>query len=131
MLRTLYQRPGFISQDSNAPDRAWIFMGSPGYGAHKHLDNDEGWTWQAQVSVVVLVIILILIMTINYLIIIIFSLSTLINNHYHQLKGIKSWSLSPPPECSWQCQDNLEVRPDILLEQVCDRLMVIFCFIRR
>ena len=29
----------------------WIFIGSPGYGAHLHLDDDlELPTWQAQIS---------------------------------------------------------------------------------
>lgn len=36
-LRQHYQRPYFLSQDMESSKTDWIFMGTPGYGAHIHV----------------------------------------------------------------------------------------------
>ena len=44
------QLPDFLSE-LDMLGNMWIFIGSPGYGAHLHLDDDlELPTWQAQIS---------------------------------------------------------------------------------
>jgi len=49
MLFELFDRPTFISPDSTPPKKPWIFIGTPGYGAHSHVDNVGEPTWQAQI----------------------------------------------------------------------------------
>ena len=36
-LREYYTRPYFLSQDMESSRTDWIFMGTPGYGAHMHV----------------------------------------------------------------------------------------------
>ncbi|XP_070558073.1 uncharacterized protein [Ptychodera flava] len=48
-LREHYRRPYFIPQESESSKTDWIFMGSPGYGAHMHIDAVGRSSWQAQV----------------------------------------------------------------------------------
>ena len=49
-LTQLVTLPGFLSQYSMIGNM-WIFMGTPGFGAHLHLDDDlDTNTWQAQIS---------------------------------------------------------------------------------
>ncbi|CAG2164130.1 unnamed protein product [Oppiella nova] len=48
-LRQHYQRPYFMPQDSEGTKMDWIFMGSPKYGAHMHVDHVGHPSWQAQV----------------------------------------------------------------------------------
>ena len=44
------ETPEFLSE-LDTMGNMWIFIGSPGYGAHLHLDDDlELPTWQAQIS---------------------------------------------------------------------------------
>jgi len=49
-LSQLVSLPKFLS-NNQAEGNMWIFIGTPGYGAHLHLDHDLDLpTWQAQVS---------------------------------------------------------------------------------
>lgn len=49
-LRNYYKRPYFLPKYSRSTSFDWIFMGTPGKGAHLHLDNVEYPSWQAQLS---------------------------------------------------------------------------------
>eukprot|EP00794_Sanderia_malayensis_P018162 gene18162-19975_t len=49
-LRQYYKRPYFFSDEMESSKTDWIFMGTPGYGAHMHIDNVRYPSWQAQVS---------------------------------------------------------------------------------
>ncbi|EDV25502.1 expressed hypothetical protein [Trichoplax adhaerens] len=48
VLRSHYNRPYFLPERSESSRIDWIFMGSPGYGAHMHIDNVHFPSWQAQ-----------------------------------------------------------------------------------
>ncbi|XP_071785168.1 uncharacterized protein [Asterias amurensis] len=50
VLRQHYRRPYFLPPESESSKTDWIFMGSPGYGAHMHIDNVELPSWQAQIK---------------------------------------------------------------------------------
>jgi hypothetical protein len=50
VLRTYYGRPYFLPDEAESSKTDWIFMGSPGYGAHMHIDNVVYPSWQAQVT---------------------------------------------------------------------------------
>ena len=39
VLRQHYQRPYFLPQTAESSRTDWIFMGSPGYGAHLHVSE--------------------------------------------------------------------------------------------
>lgn len=73
LLRQHYQRPYFLPRVAECSRTDWIFMGSPGYGAHMHIDNVGDPSWQAQI------------------------------------KGKKQWTLKPPPECYYICENKMEV----------------------
>ena len=49
-LHSLYDRPPFLHPDSTPPKKPWIFIGTPGPGAHVHIDNVDMSSWQAQVA---------------------------------------------------------------------------------
>ncbi|XP_054164429.1 bifunctional arginine demethylase and lysyl-hydroxylase JMJD6-like, partial [Oppia nitens] len=49
ILRQHYRRPYFMPQDSEGTKMDWIFMGSPNYGAHMHIDHVGHPSWQSQV----------------------------------------------------------------------------------
>ena len=40
-LRTHYNRPYFLPPVAESSKTDWIFMGSPGYGAHLHVSRDS------------------------------------------------------------------------------------------
>ncbi|CAG2053196.1 unnamed protein product [Timema podura] len=44
VLRQHYGRPYFLPTTAENKKVDWIFMGSPGYGAHMHLDGNQGAT---------------------------------------------------------------------------------------
>ena len=49
-LNKLVELPSFLSE-FDMIGNMWIFIGTPGYGAHLHLDDDlDTNTWQAQIS---------------------------------------------------------------------------------
>lgn len=50
ILRQHYQKPYFLPRIAESSKTDWIFMGSPGYGAHMHIDNVVLPSWQAQVT---------------------------------------------------------------------------------
>jgi len=50
LLHELYYRPNFLHPDSTPPKKPWIFVGTPGPGAHVHIDNVDQSSWQAQIS---------------------------------------------------------------------------------
>ncbi|XP_067651644.1 uncharacterized protein [Haliotis asinina] len=50
ILRQHYNRPYFLPPVAESSKTDWVFMGSPGYGAHLHLDNVGHASWQAQVT---------------------------------------------------------------------------------
>lgn len=50
LLRKHYERPYFLPRLSESSKTDWIFMGSPGYGAHLHIDNVGHPSWQAQIT---------------------------------------------------------------------------------
>ncbi|KAL3858860.1 hypothetical protein ACJMK2_009109 [Sinanodonta woodiana] len=50
ILREHYKRPYFLPVTSESSRTDWIFMGSPGYGAHMHIDNVGHPSWQAQIT---------------------------------------------------------------------------------
>ncbi|KAG1679043.1 Bifunctional arginine demethylase and lysyl-hydroxylase JMJD6 [Nymphon striatum] len=50
VLRRHYQRPYFLPPQSESSKTDWIFMGSPGYGAHMHIDHVGNPSWQAQIK---------------------------------------------------------------------------------
>ncbi|CAF1234813.1 unnamed protein product [Adineta steineri] len=49
LLRQYYSRPYFLPERSESSKLDWIFMGTPGFGAHMHIDNVDLPSWQAQV----------------------------------------------------------------------------------
>ncbi|XP_066289252.1 bifunctional arginine demethylase and lysyl-hydroxylase JMJD6-like [Branchiostoma lanceolatum] len=49
-LRRHYERPYFFPAEVESSKTDWIFMGSPGYGAHLHIDAVGTPSWQAQVK---------------------------------------------------------------------------------
>ena len=49
-IHSLYYRPDFLHPDSTPPKKPWIFIGTPGPGAHVHIDNVDLSSWQAQIS---------------------------------------------------------------------------------
>jgi len=49
-LFEMFERPAFIDPDSTPPSKPWIFIGTPGPGAHSHIDNVDLSSWQAQIS---------------------------------------------------------------------------------
>ncbi|CAF3193825.1 unnamed protein product [Rotaria sp. Silwood2] len=49
LLRQYYSRPYFLPEQSESSKLDWIFMGTPGLGAHMHIDNVDLPSWQAQV----------------------------------------------------------------------------------
>ena len=49
-LHHLYSRPQFIHPDSTPPKKPWIFIGTPGPGAHFHIDEVDMSSWQAQIA---------------------------------------------------------------------------------
>jgi len=49
-LRKYYNRPYFFSDEIESSKTDWIFMGTPGYGAHMHIDNVKYPSWQAQIQ---------------------------------------------------------------------------------
>jgi len=49
-LFTLFERPAFIHPESTPPSKPWIFIGTPGPGAHSHIDNVDLSSWQAQIT---------------------------------------------------------------------------------
>ncbi|XP_065314994.1 bifunctional arginine demethylase and lysyl-hydroxylase JMJD6-like [Gordionus sp. m RMFG-2023] len=50
ILRNHYSRPYFLPSESESSRTDWIFMGSPGYGAHMHIDHVGKPSWQAQIG---------------------------------------------------------------------------------
>eukprot|EP00118_Oscarella_pearsei_P005349 m.24540 g.24540 ORF g.24540 m.24540 type:complete len:331 (+) comp28638_c0_seq3:15-1007(+) len=48
-LRKHYTKPYFLGDSTETSKTDWIFMGSPGYGAHLHIDAVEKPSWQAQI----------------------------------------------------------------------------------
>jgi len=50
ILREHYTRPYFLSPEMESSRTDWIFMGTPGYGAHIHIDNVQQSSWQAQIQ---------------------------------------------------------------------------------
>ncbi|KAG1682673.1 Bifunctional arginine demethylase and lysyl-hydroxylase JMJD6 [Nymphon striatum] len=50
VLRRHYKRPYFLPPQSESSKTDWIFMGSPGYGAHMHIDHVGNPSWQAQIK---------------------------------------------------------------------------------
>merc|ERR1711971_111302 len=44
----LIERPTFLHPESTPPKKPWIFIGTPGPGAHYHVDNVDLSSWQAQ-----------------------------------------------------------------------------------
>ncbi|XP_043218451.1 uncharacterized protein LOC122379903 [Amphibalanus amphitrite] len=47
-LRRHYSRPYFLPDTSESSRLDWIFMGTPGFGAHMHIDHVRNPSWQAQ-----------------------------------------------------------------------------------
>jgi hypothetical protein len=50
VLRRYYNKPYFLTATMEASKTDWIFMGSPGYGAHLHIDAVDKTSWQAQIK---------------------------------------------------------------------------------
>ncbi|CAG0924519.1 unnamed protein product, partial [Notodromas monacha] len=50
ILRRYYQRPYFLPKTSESTKMDWIFMGTPGFGAHMHIDHVTNPSWQAQIK---------------------------------------------------------------------------------
>ena len=50
ILRQHYERPYFLPETAESTHADWLFMGTPGYGAHMHIDHVFLPSWQAQVS---------------------------------------------------------------------------------
>lgn len=46
----LFERPVFLSPESTPPKKPWIFIGTPGPGAHFHVDNVDMSSWQVQLG---------------------------------------------------------------------------------
>ncbi|XP_066962042.1 bifunctional arginine demethylase and lysyl-hydroxylase JMJD6-like [Macrobrachium rosenbergii] len=49
ILRGHYERPYFLPQSAESSKTDWIFIGTPGYGAHLHIDHVGNPSWQAQI----------------------------------------------------------------------------------
>ncbi|XP_021943372.2 uncharacterized protein LOC110841977 isoform X1 [Folsomia candida] len=50
ILRQHYHRPYFLPERSESTHADWLFMGTPGYGAHMHIDHVINPSWQAQIK---------------------------------------------------------------------------------
>lgn len=50
VLRSHYERPYFLPDESEMSRLDWIFMGTPGYGAEMHIDDVQNPSWQAQIT---------------------------------------------------------------------------------
>lgn len=50
ILRQHYSRPYFLSSEMESSRTDWLFMGTPGYGAHMHIDSVQHSSWQAQIQ---------------------------------------------------------------------------------
>ncbi|XP_057290459.1 uncharacterized protein LOC130613150 [Hydractinia symbiolongicarpus] len=50
VLRKHYTRPYFLSPEMESSRTDWLFMGTPGYGAHMHIDAVQQSSWQAQIQ---------------------------------------------------------------------------------
>ncbi|XP_054716588.1 uncharacterized protein LOC129226036 [Uloborus diversus] len=50
ILRKHYRRPYFLPLLSESTNIDWIFMGTPGHGAHMHIDHVHNPSWQAQIK---------------------------------------------------------------------------------
>ena len=49
-LKKLFSLPAFINPESTNKERTWIFLGTPGPGAHFHMDSVDLASWTAQIS---------------------------------------------------------------------------------
>jgi len=49
-LSKLYKLPAFMRPDTRPSNMPWVFLGTPGPGAHFHLDNVDLPSWQAQLA---------------------------------------------------------------------------------
>jgi len=49
-IAELYERPTFLDPESTPSKKPWIFIGTPGPGAHFHVDNVDLASWQAQLK---------------------------------------------------------------------------------
>ena len=43
-LRKHYSKPYFLGDTMETSKTDWIFMGSPGYGAHLHVSSEKSWS---------------------------------------------------------------------------------------
>ncbi|CAL8070830.1 unnamed protein product [Orchesella dallaii] len=50
ILRQHYQRPYFLPETAESTHADWIFMGTPGRGAHMHIDHVINPSWQGQIK---------------------------------------------------------------------------------
>ncbi|KAL7645329.1 UNVERIFIED_CONTAM: hypothetical protein RMT77_003715 [Armadillidium vulgare] len=50
IIRGHYERPYFLPLNSETSKTDWIFMGTPGHGAHLHIDHVGNPSWQAQIK---------------------------------------------------------------------------------
>ncbi|RXG72606.1 hypothetical protein Avbf_06151 [Armadillidium vulgare] len=50
IIRGHYERPYFLPLNSETSKTDWIFMGTPGHGAHIHIDHVGNPSWQAQIK---------------------------------------------------------------------------------
>ena len=49
-FQRLHTPPAFLDPDLTTGQTMWIFLGSPGPGAHLHIDNIDSPSWQAQLA---------------------------------------------------------------------------------
>ncbi|CAL4086453.1 unnamed protein product, partial [Meganyctiphanes norvegica] len=49
LIRQHYSLPYFLPEEAETSKTDWIFMGTPGYGAHLHIDHVGNPSWQAQI----------------------------------------------------------------------------------
>ena len=90
-LSRLVTRPRFLSR-YDMIGNMWIFIGTPGYGAHLHLDDDlDTNTWQVKINKIKKYF---LDNTKKYL--------------QAQISGAKTWFLEPPPECAGVCPGGVQ-----------------------
>jgi histone arginine demethylase JMJD6 len=115
ILRNHYSRPYFLPERSESSRTDWIFMGTAGLGAHMHVRtfvNGESGSRMLLAFVIRFYLSdpLSHFLILFFLFFFYFFFGDLKVDHVSlaswqaQIRGKKSWSLEPPPECFYQCR---------------------------
>ena len=106
LFQIWFQRPTFLHPESTPPKKPWIFIGfaffcwqfqpsitgTPGPGAHYHVDNVDLPSWQVNLILKNVVL----------------GNRDNLDNTKVQLRGVKTWRLRSPPECWMSCHGEIK-----------------------